>query len=130
MTHDHTVISRASAGTPGRGASHGQGDTSPSPRGAGLRVSCHSDALSGAVGHSAGTNRLGGWRTTARGPGAFFRVHRGLYALCLAGALGTAGYAAAEARKAEPGRALAWWALAGLTTVQAAGMWWARRSAL
>jgi len=63
------------------------------------------------------------------GPGIFFRDHRGLYALCLTGALGTAGYAAAQARKAGPGRALGWWALAGLTAAQAAGMVSARRRA-
>lgn len=58
---------------------------------------------------------------SARGPGAFFRDHPGLYALSLAGALGTAGYAAMQARKAEPGRAC-WWALAGLTATQAVAM--------
>jgi hypothetical protein len=63
------------------------------------------------------------------GPGAVFCGHRGLYTLCLAGALGTAGYAVAQARKVESGRTLAWWALAALTTAQAAGMAAARRRA-
>jgi hypothetical protein len=55
------------------------------------------------------------------GPGAFFGDHPGLYALSLAGALGTAGYAAMEVRKAECGRTR-WWALAGLIAMQAVGM--------
>jgi hypothetical protein len=66
---------------------------------------------------------------SARGPGTFFRDHLGLYALSLAGALGTAGYAAVEARKAEPGRAPPWWALAALTATQAVGMAASRRRA-
>lgn len=65
---------------------------------------------------------------SSRSPGAFFRDHPGLYALSLAGALGTASYATAEARKAEPGRAR-WWALAGLTATQAVGMAASRRRA-
>jgi hypothetical protein len=56
------------------------------------------------------------------GPGEFFRDHRGLYGLSLASALGAAGYAVVESRKAEPGRAVGWWALAGLTGAQAVGM--------
>jgi hypothetical protein len=64
----------------------------------------------------------------ARGPGAFFCDHPGLYALSLAGAFGTAGYAAVEARKAESGRAR-WWALAGLIAAQAVGMAASRRRA-
>jgi hypothetical protein len=64
----------------------------------------------------------------ARGPGAFFCDHPGLYALSLAGALGTAGYAAVEARNAESGRTR-WWALAGLTATQAVGMAASRRRA-
>jgi hypothetical protein len=65
----------------------------------------------------------------SRGPGAFFRNHRGLYGLSLASALGAAGYAVVEARRAEPGRAVAWWALAGLTGAQAVGMSVSRRRA-
>jgi hypothetical protein len=66
---------------------------------------------------------------SARGPGAFFCEHPGLYALGLAGALGTAGYAAVNARKAEAGPAPGWWALAGLTATQAVGMAASRRRA-
>jgi hypothetical protein len=66
---------------------------------------------------------------TAQGPGAFFRDHPGLYALSLAGALGTASYAAVAARKAEPDRAPGWWALVGLTATQAVGLAAARRRA-
>jgi hypothetical protein len=64
-----------------------------------------------------------------QGPGEFFRDHQGVYALCLAGALGAAGYAVVEARRAEPGRALGWWALAALTGSQAVGMAVSRRRA-
>jgi hypothetical protein len=64
----------------------------------------------------------------ARGPGSFFCDHPGRYALSLAGALGTAGYAAVQARKAESGRTR-WWALAGLTATQAVGMAASRRRA-
>jgi hypothetical protein len=65
---------------------------------------------------------------SARGPGAFFRDHPGLYALSLAGVLGAASYAAVEARKAEPGRG-PWCALAGMTATQAVGMAASRRRA-
>jgi hypothetical protein len=57
-----------------------------------------------------------------RGPGEFFRDHRGVYALCMASALGAARYAVVEARKADPGRALGWWVLAGLTGTHAIGI--------
>jgi len=50
-----------------------------------------------------------------------------VYALSLAGALGTAAYAVIEARRATPARALRWWALAAVTAGQAAGMVLARR---
>lgn len=50
-----------------------------------------------------------------------------MYALSLAGALGTAAYAVIEARRATPARALRWWALAAVTAGQAAGMVLARR---
>lgn len=77
-----------------------------------------------------GTPRLpDGSHRTARGPGAFFRGHRSAYALALAGALATAGYAAARGLRARPERALRWWALAGLTLAQAVGIAAARRRA-
>jgi hypothetical protein len=76
----------------------------------------------------AGRDGPGSAVVDARGPGAFFCHHPGLYTLSLAGALGTAGYAAVEARKAESGRTR-WWALAGLTAAQAASMAVSRRRA-
>ena len=52
----------------------------------------------------------------------FFRDHGVAYALSLAGALGTAGYAATKARRVGPEQTLWWWALAGLTLAQAIGI--------
>lgn len=68
-------------------------------------------------------------RVSARGPGAFFRDHPGAFVASLAGALGTAAYAAVGARRADEGRAVRWWALAALTTAQAVGIASARRRA-
>jgi hypothetical protein len=56
------------------------------------------------------------------GPARFFRRHRGLYAMSVVGALGTATYAVVTARRSAPGASTRWWALAALTGSQAIGM--------
>jgi hypothetical protein len=76
----------------------------------------------------AGRRRPGSAVLDARRPGAFFCDHPGWYALCLAGALAAAGYAAVEACKAGSSRTR-WWALAGLAATQAVGMAASRRRA-
>ncbi len=69
-------------------------------------------------------------RAAKRGPGRFFAEHPAVYQLSLAGAIGTAGYAAARASGARGGRRIPWAALGLLEVGIATGIVSVRRAAL